>query len=232
MSAFLTTRWSLVLAARDEGGAAADALGELCRRYRQPVLAYLRASGHRGIEAEDLLQGFFLALLEKRYDRAADPTRGRFRSFLLTALKGWLANTADAARAQKRGGGVIHGSFDEVQAGHPGAAGADSPERAFDRDFALTLIERALGRLQAEAEAGGRADLFAALSLHLVEPAEGGDYRRIAGGLGMTPNHVAVSVRRWRQRLAELVRAELADTLAEPAQVEGELAALRRGLAG
>lgn len=232
MSAFLTTRWSLVLAARDEGGAAADALGELCRRYRQPVLAYLRASGHRGIEAEDLLQGFFLALLEKRYDRSADPARGRFRSFLLTALKAWLANAHDAAQALKRGGGIRHDDID-AHADRESSLGVDvSPERAFDRDFALTLIERALGRLQAEAEAGGRADLFAALSLHLVEPAEGGDYRRIAGGLGMTPNHVAVSVRRWRQRLAELVRAELADTLAEPAQVEGELAALRRGLAG
>ncbi len=232
MSAFQTTRWSLVLAARDQGGGAADALGELCRRYRRPVLAYLRASGHRGVDAEDLLQGFFLALLEKRYDRAADPSRGRFRSFLLTALKGWLANAHDSARALKRGGGIRHDDIDDHADRDSSLARGESPEHAFDRDFALTLIECALERLQREADAAGRAGLFAALSVHLVEPAEGGDYRRIADELGMTPNHVAVSVRRWRRRLAELVRAELADTLADPTQADAELAALRRGLAG
>jgi RNA polymerase sigma-70 factor (ECF subfamily) len=229
MSGFATTRWSLVLAARDDGAAASDALGELIRRYRAPVLAYIRASGRGGSEAEDLTQGFFLSLLEKRYDRRADPSRGRFRSFLLTALKAWLANAADAAASVKRGGRISHGPLDD-SAVQSALVARGSPEHAFEREFALVVLHSALAHLRSEADAAGRAVQFDALVSYVLEAPEPDDYRRAAAALGISGNHVAVQVKRWRTRLAELARRELAATLADPRDVDAELDALRSAL--
>lgn len=226
---FATTQWSLVLAAR-EGEHAAAALAELCRRYREPVIAYLRRSGQSGADAEDLAQGFFVRLLEKRFDLSADPTRGRFRSFLLGALRHHLGDDQDARQAQRRGGGVAH---DDI------ADRADSlmdagrtPEQAFDHAYALVTIERALARLRDEARAAGYAERHAALAPLLLEAREPGALEQVARILDVRANTLAVMLSRWRERLAQLVRAELAETLADPAQVDDEMRALRAVLRG
>lgn len=230
MAGFHTTRWSLLLAAREPGDAASAALAELCGVYREAVLAYVRYFGHHGAEAEDLTQGFFLKFLEQRYDAGADPQRGRFRSYLLAALKGYLANAWDAAHASKRGGGVILEELETADARAPLLDAAPSPERAFERAWAWALVARALTRLRAQAQAAGRGDLYAALGIYVVDPPDAGAYRELAARLGMPANTIAVSVRRWREQLQQLIREELAQTLDDPKRVDAELAALRAAL--
>jgi len=228
MSALHTTRWSLVIAARSDGEAAASALAELCRQYRPAVLAYVRAAGYA--EAEDLTQGFFLKLLEKRYDADADRSRGRFRSFLYTALKGYLANAHDAASTAKRGGGM---RFEPLPDGSKGVELHDpglTPEREFERSYALLTVARALARLRDEIEASGRAEHYAALAVFVVDPPTSGEYRQLAERLGLPANTIAVTVRRWRDRLNQLIRLELAETLSHVSEVNREMRDLRAAL--
>lgn len=220
---FHTTRWSLILAARDPAAGAA-AFAELCRSYRAPVLAYLRWT--QPAQAEDLTQAFFLKLLEKRYDLAADPARGRFRSFLLAALRGFLANAADAAATLKRGGDLCFETIDSL-VDHPDDLG---PERAFDRAFALEVISRALALLRDQCEAAGQAERYAALLPWLIEAPEAGAYRALAIRLRVPANTVAVQVKRLRERLQTLIRAELLDTLSDPRSLDTELRALKLAL--
>lgn len=229
MSHFATTRWSLILDARTGPDRARQALEEICRAYRAPILGYVRSSGHAGADAEDLTQEFFTRLLERRWDERADPARGRFRSFLLTALKRFLLDQHDARTALKRGG-KLRSADDELD----DIAGPEtlSPEAAFERAWAATVIERAYERLRGETERAGRGDLFARLSPYLAEPAEAADYRDIAQELGMRANTLAVSVHRLRQRLRELVRAEIADQTDGPDAADGELRTLRKALLG
>ena len=161
---FVTTHWSVVLRA---GGSdttrARAALEQLCRNYWQPLYAYVRRSGHSREEAEDLTQEFFARLLAQNSVARADPARGRFRSFLLTSLKHFLANEWDKARAQKRGGGaqLLRLEFDtaETRCGSVVAPG-DTPDRAFDRQWALALLEVVLGRLRQEYRDAGREEMF------------------------------------------------------------------------
>lgn len=229
MSQFATTRWSLILDARGEPADARPALEEICRAYRRPVLTYVRCSGRDRSDAEDLTQEFFARLLERRWDRDADPARGRFRTFLLTALKRFLIDQHDAAHALKRGGGQ-HGVTLDDAADDLSAPGSESPEAAFERAWAATVIERAYERLKDEAGRAGKAALFEQLSGFLVEPAEAADYRRLADASGMRANTIAVSVHRMRLRLRELVRAEIADQTDGPDAAATELAALRGAL--
>jgi RNA polymerase sigma-70 factor (ECF subfamily) len=228
MAGFHTTRWSLVLAARADDGQ--RALAELCRDYREAVLAYVRCLGHRGADAEDLTQGFFLKFLEKRYDAGADPARGRFRSWLLCALKGYLANVQDAALAARRGGGQPAQALDELTDSAALTDAARGPEQAFEHAWALALVGRALTRLRAEALAAGHAERYTALALYVVDPPASGDYRELAQRWQVPANTLAVQVRRWRERLNALIRAELSDTVSSPAQVDAELEALQRAL--
>lgn len=220
---FHTTRWSLILAARDPAAGAA-AFAELCRSYRAPVLAYVRWM--QAAQAEDLTQAFFLQLLEKRYDLAADPARGRFRSFLLAALKGFLANAADAAATLKRGGDRRFETIDSV-VDQPDPA---SPERAFDRAFALAVISRALAHLRDQCEAAGQAARYAALAPWLIEAPDAGAYRQLSAQLHLPANTIAVQVKRLRERLQTLIRAELLDTLSDPKLLDAELRALKAAL--
>ena len=222
---FHTTRWSLILAARDPAVGAA-AFAELCRSYRAPVLAYVRWL--QPAQAEDLTQAFFLKLLEKRYDLAADPARGRFRSFLLAALKGFLANAADAAATLRRGGSVDHEPIEALADRADGLG----PERAFDRVFALEVIGRALAHLRDQCEAAGQAERYAALAPWLIEAPDAGAYRALAAQLGLPANTVAVQVKRLRERLQAGIRAELLDTLSDPRQLGAELSALKAALSG
>ncbi|MCR6662895.1 MAG: sigma-70 family RNA polymerase sigma factor [Luteimonas sp.] len=229
MTKFTTTRWSLILDARTGQASAREALEEICRAYRSPVLAYVRRSGTPRLDAEDLTQEFFTRLLERRWDEHADPARGRFRAFLLTALKRFLLDARDSASTQKRGGGQLRVEWEDATAALPGAD-ASSPEHAFERAWAATVIERAYARLREEAMHAGKQALFERLSPFLAEAPDAADYPRIAAELGLRANTIAVSVHRLRLRLRELVRAEIADQTDGPDAVEAELKTLRNAL--
>lgn len=229
VSAFHTTQWSLVFAARSDGEAAKFALAELCRRYRDPVLAYLRCHGHAPNDADDLTQAFFLHLIERRSKVGADPNRGRFRSYLLGALKHFLSSADTASRALKRGGSAHHSDIDDADAQHLADTRHD-PEQEFDRSFAFATIDRSLQRLRAEAVTQGKADQLALLEEFLLEPRESGALQALGQRIGVRPNTLAVALKRWRDRLAALVREEVAQTVAEPGQVEAEVRALRDAL--
>lgn len=225
---FATTRWSMIVRARDPGDAR-RALEEICRAYRHPVLAYIRRQGHPPADAEDLAQAFFTGLLEARWDTRADPARGRFRAFLLTALRRFLANHAAARTAGKRGGGRTRVDFEDVAEALAAPAG-DAPDRVFERAWALTVLERAMECLRQEAAHAGKSELFRRLSPCLGEMVDNAAYRRLGEELGLRPNTVAVSVHRLRLRLRELVWSELADQTTSAEDLDGELRALRQAL--
>lgn len=227
MNRFRTTRWSLVMGARSASHSAARALDELCRIYRPPVLAYLRRHGRPEAEAEDLTQAFFEQLLRLRTHAAADPQRGRFRIFLLVTLKRFLMNQVAFAHAAKRGGGQVALSLDvEVERGD-GPTDPDTPEAAFERAWASTVVRQAMHRLQVEADAAGKQDLFRALRVFLLESPDVDEYAQVAERLGLRRNTLAVAIHRLRQRLRELVREELAETVTEPGELEAEVEALQ-----
>lgn len=230
MTRFATTRWSLILDARGDAGPARRALGEICSAYRAPVLAYIRRSGSAAADAEDLVQEFFAQLLENRWDTRADPERGRFRAFLLTALKHFLLNSRAAASAGKRGGDRTRVDYEQT-VDVLAAPASQSPEQVFERTWALTVIERALERLRMEAERAGKSAQFARLAPFLGEAAEPADYSALGLVLGLRPNTVAVTVHRMRVRLRELVRLELADQTDGPDGVDQEMKVLRAALA-
>lgn len=229
MGAFQTTRWSLILASRDVTREGAAALDQLCRIYRSPVLAYVRHRGYAGDQAEDLTQSYFAHLLDRGIVHRADPARGPFRAFLLGSIRNFLANMRDAERAQKRGGGAAAVEIDESTALAPEG---DTPEAAFDREFALTLLRRAMQALEREAREAGRLDQFRALKPFIVEAPDADDYAKVAERLGQRRNTVAVAIHRLRERLRQLVRVELAETVASPEDVQSELEVLSRGFGG
>lgn len=221
---FETTRWSMVLDAGGDGDSARDALSALCRTYRPPVLAYVRAHLRGGEEAEDLTQEFFAQLLERRLASRADRTRGKFRAFLLTSLKNFLANERERAGAQRRGGGVRvlqESALESV------ADPRWDPEQAFEREWARTVLREAMARLEGEAVLAGRAELFERLRPYLVEPPGEADYEALAEAQGLRRNTVAVAVHRMRSRLRELVREVLRDTTGDEAEAEDELHSVR-----
>jgi RNA polymerase sigma factor (sigma-70 family) len=223
---FETTQWSIVLAAgRGGGGGSRDALAALCESYSYPVYAYVRRCGHGADEAEDLTQAFFAALIEKRFLSAADPERGRFRSFLLAAVAHFLANERDREAALKRGGGRVVVSLDagdaEWRYGRE-PSHEETPERVFERRWALTLLDRTLARLRAESERAGHGARFERLKGFLTGEG-GGGYAEAAAGLGLSEGAAKVAVHRLRRRYRELLRDEIARTLADPAAVDDEL---------
>jgi DNA-directed RNA polymerase specialized sigma24 family protein len=230
---FATTRWSLIAAARDPAAPEArKALADLCGLYWYPVYVYVRRRGHGHHRAEDLTQGFFARVLEKRDLAAADPGRGRFRSFLLTACQHFLANEHDRATARKRGGGQVPVPLDLGDADRRfarGTAASDDPERAFARQWALDLLARAVADLRAEYAAAGRAEVFDALKDVLVGGPAGHAER--AARLGMTPGAVKVAAHRLRQRYGDRLRAAVADTVATPGEVDDEIRDLFAALA-
>ena len=225
---FTTTHWSLVLATRpdDAGGRtlARRALAELCRTYWYPLYAFVRLRGYGPEPAQDLTQAFFAYLLETSGLEGADPDKGRFRSYLLGAMKHFLANHWHRARARKRGGDVCFVDLDalEPEARYSlAAAVVEDPDLRFDRDWAVTTLDEARRRLQAEYERKGQGELFAELegSLTGEEP----DRRQIAERLGLTDGAVKVAVHRLRRRLRDSIRAQIAETVDEPAEIEQEM---------
>lgn len=234
--AFVTTHWSVVLTAgRSDTTRARDALARLCQAYWHPLYAYVRRLGNSPPDAQDLTQEFFARLLAKNYLAAADESRGRFRSFLLTALKHFLANEWDKARAQKRGGGQVPIPIDfntaETSCGFE-PADTTTAEKIYERRWALTLLEQVLRRLREEYVHAGREKLFEQLKPTLTEASRTVRYAEIATRLGMSEGAVKVAVHRLRQRYREVLRAEIADTVASPAEVEDELRNLFAALAG
>ena len=226
-SAFVTTHWSVVVSAgRSDTTRACAALGKLCQTYWPPLYAYVRRVGHSPEDAQDLTQEFFARLLAHNTVARADPERGRFRSFLLASLKHFLSHEWEKACAQKRGGRaqIISLQLDtaETRCARLVAPG-DTPDRAFDRQWALALLDVVLVRLRQEYTDAGREDLF----LGLKDTLSGGrseiPYRELAGRLGLSEGAVKVAAHRLRQRYRELLRAEIANTVATPDEVEQEL---------
>jgi RNA polymerase sigma factor (sigma-70 family) len=214
---FLTTHWSVVLAAgQSDSTRSRAALETLCRAYWYPLYAFVRRLGHSPHDAEDLVQGFFAQCLEKGYLEAADRSKGRFRSFLLMALKRFLANEWDKARARKRGGAFPPISLDAVTAEERYAlepSDLRSPDRLFERRWALTLLENVLNRLAAEQAAANRADAFVVLKDSLTGSGRDTPYAELAARLDMNEAAVKVAVHRLRRRYRELLEAEIAHTV-------------------
>jgi len=227
---FATTHWTIVLAAgRQCLPQAARALEELCRTYWYPLYAYVRRRGHTKEDAEDLTQAFFVRLLQQNSFARLDSELGRFRAFLLASLKHFLANERDKARAQKRGGGTANLSLD-WQTADTKFQVADtrepSPDKAFDREWALALLAKVIERLQNECAADGKANLFEQLKQFLTAGQAESAQRAVAKTLGMDEGAVRVAVHRLRKRYRQLLRDEIANTLADPALVEEEMRAL------
>ena len=233
---FATTRWSVVLAA----GSSAEprgraALEQLAAVYWYPLYAFVRRSGHGADEAADLTQGFFALLLERDDLRRADPTRGRFRNWILVALRHFLANEREKARAHKRGGGHAPVSIDASAADSRFAhepVDVRTPETAYRRAWAEAALTSAHTRLRAEQERIGRAAHFDALRPALVADDDAPPQAEIAARLGLSENAVRVALHRLRARFGELVRDEVAGTLEQPDDVADELRELFDALGG
>ena len=228
MSRFQTTRWSLIDAARDEPARARPALEQLCRMYHPPVLAYIHQHGYRASDAEDLVQEFFVHFLERGWYAQADPHRGRFRSLLLTTLRHFLIDQHAQGNARKRGNGLTASIGDALEAiVDPG----ESPEQAFTRSWLATILSNAMTRLQAEWEHAGKGTQFARLAPMLVEHGDSDALQALATETGTRCNTLAVQVHRMRQRLRQLVRLELLQTVGSSEALEQELAELRGTIA-
>ena len=219
----------MLAAGKPEGEAASEALSSLCQRYWFPLYAYVRRRVPGLHEAQDLTQEFFLRLLEKNALARAAPERGRFRSFLLASLDHFLANEWDKARAKKRGGGAQAISLD-LSTGESRLnlepAHNLTPERLYEREWTLTLLALAMDRLQADCESTGKMRQFELLKGGLAGNQESVNYAAIAAELEMTEEAVRQAAHRLRKRYRELLRAEVAQTVADPSEVDEEIRSL------
>jgi RNA polymerase sigma factor (sigma-70 family) len=233
-SQFPTTRWTLVVAAGDsDRKEARSAMVSFCENYWYPLYAYLRRCGYSRDRAQDLTQEFFIRVLEGRYLDRADPEKGRFRSFLLTSLKFFVADEADRDRAHKRGGGMVvpleFSSAEERYQREP--ADDETPERIFERRWALSVLDRVVERLRNEFVQHGRSEHFERLKVLLLGQSDA-PYAALAREMKTSEGALKVAVHRLRKRYRELFRQEIADTVADPAQVESELRFLAGALTG
>jgi RNA polymerase sigma factor (sigma-70 family) len=224
-SQFPTTRWTLVVAAGDpQRKDARSALVSLCENYWYPLYAYLRRRGYAPDQAQDLTQEFFMRVLEGRYLDRADPEKGRFRSFILTSLKFFVADDQDRQRAQKRGGGAVvsfkFSSGEERYQREPGHY--ETPDRIFERRWALSMLERVMERLRDEFVQHGRPENFERMKVFLLGQSEA-PYADLAREINTSEGALKVAIHRLRKRYRELFRQEIADTVADPAKVESEL---------
>jgi DNA-directed RNA polymerase specialized sigma24 family protein len=223
---FATTHWSVVLGAGQlDAERAGEALETLCRTYWYPLYAYVRREGYEAPDAQDLVQGFFARLLSKNYLGQVGPQKGRFRSFLLAALRHFLSDQRDRDRAAKRGGGAEIVSLDAQEAEERyrlELVDRMDAERIFERRWAMTLLEKALYRLREESIVGGKVQLFELLR-DFVAGESDISCSEAAVKLGQTESAVKSAVHRLRQRYRELVREEIAQTVADPAEIEAEI---------
>jgi DNA-directed RNA polymerase specialized sigma24 family protein len=232
---FLTTRWTVVLSAGRKSSPQSDlALAELCQTYWYPLYAYVRRQGLNKEDAEDTVQAFFGRFLEKNYLEGLSAEQGKFRAFLLASLKHFLANERDKANRLKRGGGVQHLSLDWESAEdhyHLEPADTANPERAFDREWALALLERVITRLRDECAAEGKAALFEQAKGFLMVGEAVIPYAEAAKELGVEEGAMRVAVHRLRKEYRRILRDEIAQTLSDVSQVEEELRSLQAALA-
>ena len=224
-SDFPTTRWTLVVAAGDpQRTEARSALVSLCEGYWYPLYAYVRRRGYPADQAQDLTQEFFVRVVDGRYLDRADPEKGRFRAFILTSLKFFLADEADRSRAQKRGGGSVLSL--EISSGEEryqrDPAHDETPERIFERRWALAMLDGVVDRLRAEFVQHGRLDHFDRLKGFLLDQADM-PYAALAREMGTSEGALKVAIHRFRKRYRDLFREEIAQTVADPADVESEL---------
>ena len=233
---FPGTHWSVVLSAgHDDDTRAHEALTRLCQTYWYPLYAFVRRHGHAPEEAQDLTQGFFAHLLEHHGLAGVHPAKGKFRSFLLASLRHFLANERAHAQAQKRGGGRPLVSLDTTAAEtRYGAEAAvhESPDKAYERNWALALMEQVLNRLRAEQVALGKERQFELLRDCLMDDPDAPRHADLAAQLGLSQDAVKMAVCRLRQRYRELLRGEIAQTVSSPGEVEEEFRHLFAVLAG
>lgn len=224
---FATTSWTKVLASREAPSTEARlALESLCRIYWYPLYAFVRRQGHGADESRDLTQAYFAELLEKGYLDDYDPERGRFRVFLMTSVKHFLSKQREKALAWKRGGRADVVSLDaqEVESRYRiEPVDRLDPEQIFERRWALTVLDQALGRLRREQEDSDRGKEFARLEGFLTGQQVTPSYREVAAELGTSEGAVKASVHRLRQRFGLILRAEIAETVASPAEVDDEV---------
>ncbi|MBK7999454.1 MAG: sigma-70 family RNA polymerase sigma factor [Verrucomicrobia bacterium] len=223
---FPVTHWTDIVAARREGSdAAAEALNRLCSTYWYPIYAYIRRKGHSDADAKDITQGFFHHVLERNLLGSADRVRGKFRSFLLGSLNYFVANLNDFEQAKKRGGGTIMVFLDEkIGEERYVLEPVDnmSPEKLFERRWALDLHDQALQQLREEYYRQGKDKLFERLKPFLSDQTDSGDYQEIARELNMTPGAVTTATNRLRSRYSEIVTAEISRTVGNADEVAGE----------
>jgi RNA polymerase sigma-70 factor (ECF subfamily) len=227
---FQTTRWSLVVAARDgQNTDAKEAFATLCGAYWYPLYAFVRRKGYDAESAQDLVQGFLTRLLEKHDLTAVDRAKGRFRAFLMSACSHYLSNERDYQRAKKRGGGQATISIDRL--GAEGRYGREpshdlTAERLFEKQWALTLLDRVVDRLETEMSGAGKSRQFAVLKSALLGEATRVPYARIALELGLSEDAARAAAHRLRRRYRGLLQQEVAATLDDPRDLEAEIADL------
>jgi len=225
-SLFVTTRWSVVLAAQDKASPDSAAAWEtLCRTYWYPLYAYVRHQGHNPHDAQDLTQEFIARFLAKDYLKAADRDKGHFRTFLRVALKRFLLNEWDRVRAQKRGGGKTIVSFDTelAESKYQTEAPGQPPEQVYEREWAMALLHKTMADLRAEYEKAGKTAEYERLKNCLTAERGAISYAQIAADLGMSEGAARVAVHRLRKRFRELFRTAVADTVSEPGEVDEEV---------
>jgi RNA polymerase sigma factor (sigma-70 family) len=224
---FATTHWSVVLSAgRRDTPRARDALSRLCQTYWFPLYSFVRQRGHSAEDAQDLTQEFLARLLEKDWISDADKSKGRFRTFLLSAMKHFLADEWDKSRAQKRGGDFHFEplQFDNAETRFAREPSHNAtPERTFELDWALSLLEEVLNRLRREYEEQNKSELFAALRSCLVGDRTDQPYAELAKSMGSSEGMVKSAVHRLRQRYRQLLRDEIANTVSDPEEVDEEM---------
>ena len=225
--AFATTHWTRVLEASGDSPAAKQALSDLCAAYYAPVFAFIRRDACDEEAARDLTQEFFSRLLERQGISNVDPQRGRFRSFLLGAVKHFLADMRDRSDCLKRGAGYTIETLKQDTDTSPGLQLTDpntpSPDQVFDRKWALTLLDRALAALAEEHRAGGKSDQFEVLKVWLTGDSSAVSQSDAARQLGVNEGTVKVAIHRLRRAFREVIKNEIRRTVQDPAQVDEEL---------
>ena len=227
---FAATRWTLVLAASQQGtDDAAGALEKLCQCYWKPLHAYVQWQGFNDEDAQDLTQEFFARLLAKNALADVDRSKGKFRSFLLASMKHFLSNERDKARTIKRGGNQTFVPLDAMSTEtryRVEPADNLSPDKAFERQWALTVLDQVLARLRVEFASAGKEALFEALKPFLIGDGKADSQAEVGERCGLSEGAVKVTIHRLRRRYRELLREEIAQTVASPDEIEEEIRAL------
>jgi RNA polymerase sigma-70 factor (ECF subfamily) len=231
---FVSTRWTMILKAGDSAATSAyalSALSELCQIYWRPLYVFLRKKGYTREDAQDLTQGFFAHLIETRGYAHADPEKGRFRSFLLAALKNFIADARDRQHALKRGGGMIPAQLDDQVEGQIQQAAKWRADEVYDREWAASLVRHALDRLAQERALAGKAELFDHLAPRLAAEESAVPYQEIARRARLTVAALRHELTRLRDRFRAILREEVRGTVREAAEVDDELRYLCQALA-